>query len=75
MFLHYSTQTAKNDIAYRNTLIDILGRVEIFFRRLEKYTEMPTTEEMKDIIVKIMAEVLRIFGLVTEEMKQGRASE
>ena len=30
---------------------------------------------MKDIIVKIMAEVLEIFGIVTKEMKQGRASE
>lgn len=75
MFLHHSTQTAKNDIAYQKTLFDILGRIENFFRRLEKYSEMPTTEEMKDNIVKIMAELLIIFGLVTEEMKQGWASE
>jgi hypothetical protein len=32
-------------------------------------------EAMKDIIVKIMVEVLGIFGIVTKEMKQGRASE
>ena len=36
---------------------------------------MPTTEAMKDIMVKIMVEVLGIFGIVTKEMKQGRASE
>jgi hypothetical protein len=30
---------------------------------------------MKDIIVKVMVEVLRIFGIVTKEMKQGRASK
>ena len=36
---------------------------------------MPTTEAMKDIIVKIMVEVLGIFAIVTKEMKQGRASE
>jgi hypothetical protein len=29
---------------------------------------------MKDIIVKIMVEVLGIFGIVTKEIKQGRAS-
>ena len=32
-------------------------------------------EAMKDIIVEIMAEVLGIFGMVTKEIKQGRASE
>jgi hypothetical protein len=36
---------------------------------------VPTTEAMKDIIVKIMVEVFGIFGIVTKEMKQGRASE
>ena len=36
---------------------------------------MPTMEAMKDIILKIMVEVLGIFGIVTKEMKQGRASE
>ena len=30
---------------------------------------------MKDIIVKIMVEVLGIFAIVTKELKQGRASE
>jgi hypothetical protein len=30
---------------------------------------------MKDTIVKIMAEVLGIFAIVTKEIKQGRASE
>ena len=36
---------------------------------------MPTMEAMKDIILKIMVEVLGIFGIVTKVMKQGRASE
>jgi hypothetical protein len=30
---------------------------------------------MKDIIVKIMVEVLGIFAIMTKEIKQGRASE
>lgn len=33
------------------------------------------TEAMKDIVVKIMAEVIEILGLVTKEVKRGRASE
>jgi hypothetical protein len=36
---------------------------------------VPTTEAMKDIIVKIMVEVIVLFAIMTKEMKQGRASE
>jgi hypothetical protein len=68
-------QTAKDALASQDALIDIFERVENFFRRLETYTEVPTTEAMKDIIVKIMVEVLGIFAIVTKEMRQGRASE
>ena len=68
-------QAAKDVIASHDALLDIFDRIENFFRRLEEYTEVPTTEAMKDIIVKIMVEVLGIFGIVTKEIKQGRASE
>ena len=68
-------QAAKDALASQGALVDILERIENFFRRLETYTEVPTTEAMKDIIVKIMVEVLGIFAIVTKEMKQGRASE
>ncbi|KAH9028419.1 hypothetical protein EDB84DRAFT_1439625 [Lactarius hengduanensis] len=70
-----STQAAKDVIASRDVLIDIFEHIESFFRRLEEYSEVPTTEAMRDIIVKIMVEVLGIFGIVTKEMKQGRAKK
>jgi hypothetical protein len=66
---------AAKDVASQDALVDIFERIENFFRRLETYTEVPTTEAMRDIIVKIMVEVLGIFGIVTKEMKEGRASE
>ncbi|KAH8996589.1 hypothetical protein EDB83DRAFT_2559152, partial [Lactarius deliciosus] len=66
------TQAAKDVAASQDALIDIFERIESFFRRLEEYSEVPTTEAMKDIIVKIMVEVLGIFGIVTKEIKQGR---
>ena len=69
------TQAAKDVVASQDALIDIFERIENFFRRLEEYIEVPTTEAMKDITVKIMIEVLGIFGIVTKEMRQGRASE
>jgi hypothetical protein len=69
------TQAAKDVIASQDTLVDIFGRIENFFRRLEEYIEVPTTEAMKDIMVNIMVEVLGIFAIVTKETKQGQASE
>ncbi|KAF8264934.1 hypothetical protein EI94DRAFT_1702879 [Lactarius quietus] len=66
---------AKDVAASQDALIDIFERIENFFRRLETYTEVPTTEAMKDIIVKIMVQVLELFAIVTKEMGQGRASE
>ena len=62
-------------LASHDTLVYIFERIEGFFRRLETYIEVPTMEAMKDIIMKIMVEVLGIFGIVTKEMKQGQASE
>ena len=36
---------------------------------------MPTTEAVKDIVVKIMVGLLEIFAIMTKGIKQGRASE
>ena len=55
--------------------MDIFERIEMFFRRLEIYTEVPPTTEMMDIFVEIMAEVFSILGIATKEIKQGRTSE
>jgi len=55
--------------------MDIFGRIESFFRRLEIYTQLPPTTEMMDTIIQIMVEVLAILGIATKEMKEGRISE
>ena len=36
---------------------------------------MPTTEAVKDIVVKIMVELLEIFAILTSKIQRGRASE
>ena len=56
-------------------LIDLFGRIESFFRRLELYTEVRPTAAMTDIIVKIMVEILNILAIATKDIKQRRASE
>ena len=56
-------------------LVDLFGRIENFFRRLESYTEVRPTPAMTDIIVKILVEVLSILALTTKEIRRGQASE
>ena len=67
-------QAAKDVGASEDALAELFERIENFFKRLESYTEVPPTNAMTDIIVKIMVEVLNIFGIATKEMKQSRAS-
>ena len=67
-------QTAKDVRASRDTLVDIFERIEMFFRRLEIYTEAQGTSEMMDIIIQIMVEVISILGIATKQIKEGRIS-
>ena len=55
-------------------LIDLFGRMESFFMRLEKYIHFRPTTAMVDIIIKIMVEVISILGIVTKEIRQGKTS-
>jgi hypothetical protein len=59
----------------QDTLIDLLGRIENFFRRLEVYLEVPPTAGMVEIMVKVMVEVLSILAIATKEVKQSKTSE
>ena len=68
-------QAAKDARASQDTLIDIFERIEMFFRRLEIYTGVPSTTEMMDTIIQIMVEVLLILGTATKEIRQGRMSK
>ncbi|KAH9969702.1 hypothetical protein BC827DRAFT_1262912 [Russula dissimulans] len=58
-----------------DVLVDIFGRIENFFRRLEAYTEVRPTAAMMDIVVNIMVEVLTILGIATKEIKERRAKK
>ena len=71
----YGSQTAKDVRGSQDTLLDIFERIEMFFRRLETYTEVPLTAEMTDIIIQIVVEVISILGIATKEIKQSRTSK
>ncbi|KAH9037476.1 hypothetical protein EDB85DRAFT_607430 [Lactarius pseudohatsudake] len=65
-------QAVKDVRASQNALVDLFGRMEYFFMRLQKYIDIRPTAAMTDIIVKIMVEVISILGIVTKEIRQGR---
>ena len=67
-------QVAKDINASEEALADLFESIENFFKWLEAYMEVPPTDEMTDVIVKIMVEVLNIFAIATKEMKQVRDS-
>ena len=71
----WGSQAAKDVRASQDTLLDIFERIEMFFRRLETYTEVPLTTEMMDIIIQIVVEVISILGIATKDIKQSRTSE
>ena len=59
----------------QDLLIDLFGRIEAFFGRLEVYTGIPLTLAMTNKMVEITVEVLDILAIATKEMKQSRTSE
>ncbi|KAH9037500.1 hypothetical protein EDB85DRAFT_608746 [Lactarius pseudohatsudake] len=65
-------QAVKDVRASQNALVDLFGRMEYFFKRLERYIDVRPTAAMTDIIVKIMVELISILGMVTKEIRQGR---
>ena len=71
----YVSQAAKDVRASHNTVLDIVERIEMFFRRLEVYIEVDPTPEMMEMMAQITAEVLSILGIATKEIKQGRTSK
>jgi hypothetical protein len=73
--LTYISQAVKDVRGSQDTLVDVFERVESFLRRLAIYTEVPPTTQMMNTIIRIMVEVLSIFGIATKEIKDGRMSK
>ena len=53
----------------------MLESIGQFLNRLEIYTEVPPTEAMNVMIVKILVELLSALALTTKEIQQGKLSE
>ena len=56
-------------------MADLLESIGHFLNRLEIYTEIPPTEAMDEVIVKILVELLSTLALTTKETKKGKLSK
>ncbi|KAF8466108.1 hypothetical protein DFH94DRAFT_686226 [Russula ochroleuca] len=58
-----------------DTLVDLFASFENFLSRLNIYTGIPSTPALKNVLVKILVELLSTLALATKQVKQGRFSE
>ncbi|KAH8987319.1 hypothetical protein EDB92DRAFT_1145230 [Lactarius akahatsu] len=64
--------TAKDVWASHDALVDLFERIQFFLKRLGVHTQISPTEDLVEILVKIVAEVLSILSTATKEMQQSR---
>jgi hypothetical protein len=73
-YLTSISQAARDVRASYDIIADVFEYIVYFFRRLELYSEVSPTNEMKNIIAKMLVEVLSILAIATNEIKQCRMS-
>ncbi|KAH9019496.1 hypothetical protein EDB84DRAFT_614294 [Lactarius hengduanensis] len=63
---------AKDVRASHDALVDLFQRIQFFLKRLGVHTQISPTNDMVEILVKIVAEVLSILSIATKEMQRCR---
>jgi hypothetical protein len=63
------------DAASHKTLIHLFEHIRFSLQRLEVHIEIPLTEELTDLLGKIMAQVLSILALSTKIIEEKKTSE
>src|SRR6266404_1666668 len=74
-FLILITQAADGVSSSYDALVDLFECLGNFLKRLRIYTDVPLTPGMMDIVANIMVELLSVFSLATNQIKQGRFSK
>jgi hypothetical protein len=68
-------QAANGKRSNYDGLVNLLDSIEHFLKRLDIYTQLPSTTAMDEIVVSIMAELLSTLALATKDLSQGRPSK
>jgi hypothetical protein len=56
-------------------LVDLFERIQFFLKRLGVHTRITPTNDIVEVLVKIMVEVLSILSIATKEVQQSRTSK
>ena len=62
----------KDVVASHDTLIQLFEQINLFLQRLKRYTGIPLTNESKELLGKIMAQLLLVLALSTKAMLDTR---
>jgi hypothetical protein len=62
-------------VASHDTLIHLFERIDFFLQRLKSYTGMPLTNDSRELLGKIMAQLLSVLALSTKVITDSRISE
>jgi hypothetical protein len=68
-------QTVKDVNASYDALVELFESIERFLARVEIYTNIALTDTMKDIVVRILVELISTLALATKKFKQGPLSK
>jgi hypothetical protein len=68
-------QAVRDVAASHDTIMHLLERIHLFLQRLNRYTGMPLTDDLTELLGKIMAQLLFILALSTKAMTDRRISE
>jgi hypothetical protein len=68
-------QAVRDVAASHDTIMNLFERIHLFLQRLNHYTAMPLTDDLTELLGKIMAQLLLILALSTKAMTDKRISE
>jgi hypothetical protein len=68
-------QVVRDVVASHDKLIHLFERINFFLQRLDIHTEIPLTNDLTELLGKIMAELLSILAISTKEMTDRKMSE
>jgi len=74
-FVPFVSQAFKGVSSDLDAVVELLESIEHFLKRLDIYTNVPPTEAMTEIVVKILVELLSTLALATKQIRQRRPSQ
>ena len=54
--------------------MDVIESIERFLRRVDIYTQIPHTQALDEMVIKIVLELLSTLAIATKGFKQGQSS-